>query len=108
VNRARGPSQSKRAALRALERAKRTAEASGTDLSDWEGEFLGSVEARIETFGRAFADPTKGAAGESLSALQQVKLKEITRKAKGAATAPRKSLTAKRGFGRGAARRSEG
>jgi len=75
--------QSKRAALRAIERAKRAAEANGTDLSAWEGEFLGSVEDRVQTFGRAFADPAKGAAGDSLSALQQAKLKEIARKAKG-------------------------
>jgi hypothetical protein len=107
VKRARAPAQSKRAALRALERAKRAAAASGADLSAWEGEFLGSVEDRVRTFGRAFADPSKGAAGESLSALQRLKLSEITRKAKCGAAAPRKPLAAKRGLGRSAKDRSQ-
>jgi hypothetical protein len=53
------------------------------DLSEWEGEFLGSVAARVETFGRAFGDPEKGQAGSALSIRQTVKLKEITAKAKG-------------------------
>ena len=75
--------QAKRAALNALKRARRQAERAGVKLSDWEGEFLGSVEDRLKTFGRAFGDPEKGAAGEALSALQRVKLKEIAGKAKG-------------------------
>jgi hypothetical protein len=73
----------KRAALNALKRARRQAERTGVKLSDWEGEFLGSVTDRLKTFGRAFGDPEKGAPGEALSALQTVKLKEITAKAKG-------------------------
>ena len=52
-------------------------------LSDWEGEFLGSVEGRVETYGRAFRDPEKGSAGSSLSLRQHVKLKEISAKAHG-------------------------
>ena len=52
-------------------------------LSDWEGEFLGSVEARVKTYGRAFGDPEKGAPGQALSLMQHVKLKEIVGKAKG-------------------------
>ena len=52
-------------------------------LSDWEGDFLGSVEGRLKTYGKAFRDPGKGKAGEALSALQGVKLKEIAAKAKG-------------------------
>ena len=52
-------------------------------LSDWEGEFLTSVEDRVKTYGRAFADPEKGAAGEALSIMQTVKLKEIAAKALG-------------------------
>ena len=73
--------QSKRAALNALRRAKRTAERAGVELSDWEGEFLGSVEQRVKTYGRAFGDPEKGAPGQALSMLQTVKLKEIAGKA---------------------------
>jgi hypothetical protein len=73
----------KRAALRALKRARKTAEETGVDLSNWEGEFLGSVETRVEKFGRAFRDPEKGGPAASLSILQSVKLKEIAGKARG-------------------------
>jgi len=75
--------QAKRAALNALKRARRQAERAGVKLSEWEAEFLGSVEDRVKTYGRAFGDPEKGAAGEALSAMQHVKLKEIAVKAKG-------------------------
>jgi hypothetical protein len=75
--------QARRAALNALRRARRTVDRAGVDLSDWEGEFLGSVAARVETYGRAFGDPEKGQAGAALSTLQTVKLKEIVAKAKG-------------------------
>ena len=75
--------QAKRAALNALKRARRSADKLGVELSEWEGEFLGSVEDRLKTYGRAFGDPEKGAAGQALSMLQAVKLREITAKAKG-------------------------
>ena len=78
-----GRAAAKRAALNALRRARRAALKAGVDLSAWEGEFLGSVEQRVETFGRAFADPEKGAPGMALSGRQSVKLKEITAKAQG-------------------------
>ena len=77
----------KRSALNALRRARRLANKAGVELSEWEGEFLGSVETRVETYGRAFGDPEKGAAGQALSALQTVKLKEIAAKAKKAGKA---------------------
>ncbi len=75
--------QSRRAALNALRRAKRAAVLTGVDLSDWEGEFLGSIETRLNTYGRAFGDPAKGAAGQALSTLQGRKLREIRAKAAG-------------------------
>ena len=76
----------KRKALRKLRKAAELAEAGrGPPLSDWEREFLEEVEKRIETYGSAFADPTKGDREEPLSALQQVKLKEIDKKARGKA-----------------------
>ena len=78
--------QARRAALNALRRARRAADRAGVELSDWEGEFLGSVEDRIKTYGRAFGDPDKGAPGQALSMLQAVKLKEISVKAKGGET----------------------
>jgi len=75
--------QVRRAALNALRRARRAAERAGVKLSDWEGEFIGSVEDRLARYGRAFADPDKGAPGAALSMLQGVKLKEIAAKAAG-------------------------
>lgn len=91
----------KRAALRKLRRAADLAERGlGPPLSDWEREFLEEVEGRIEKYGSAFADPMKGSEGEALSSLQQVKLKEIDKKARGKA---RKGLTTRKPLG--AARR---
>jgi nucleotide-binding universal stress UspA family protein len=75
--------QAKRAALNALRRAQRAADRAGVKLSEWEGEFLGSVAERVTTYGRAFGDPEKGAPGAALSARQGVKLKEIASKATG-------------------------
>lgn len=85
----------KRAALNALRRAKRAAEAAGVELSEWEGEFLGSVETRVEKYGRAFADPDLGAINGALSLRQGLKLREITAKAKGEEKKPRARKTAK-------------
>ena len=48
----------------------------------------------METHGRAFADPEKGAPGQALSAMQARKLKEIAAKAKG--EAPKKPPWARR------------
>lgn len=87
--------QAKRAALNALKRVQREAVRTGVEFSEWEGEFLGSVEDRVKTYGRAFGDPEKGAPGQALSALQHRKLKEISAKAKG-----EKKPMARRGFGR--------
>jgi hypothetical protein len=84
-----------RAALNALKRARKLAERAGVKLSEWEGEFLGSVTDRLKTYGRAFGDPEKGAPGQALSALQTVKLKEIAAKAKG-----EKKALKRRGFRR--------
>ena len=74
----------KRKALRKLRKAAMLAEQGlGPPLSDWEVQFLEDVEARIEEFGSAFADPEKGGADEPLSALQALKLREIDKKARG-------------------------
>lgn len=101
--------QAKRAALNALKRAQRKAAREGVTLSAWEDEFLGSVEERIRTYGRAFADPEKGAPGQALSAMQAVKLKEIAVKASGdkAKVKPSRSQPASRsGFRRRASKAS--
>ncbi|NGM51989.1 hypothetical protein G5B46_20455 [Caulobacter sp. 602-2] len=88
--------QARKAALSALKKARRMADKGGIELSDWEGEFLGSVAQRIETYGRAFGDPEKGGAGQALSVNQTIKLKEITAKAKG----QRKPMKRGKGFTR--------
>jgi hypothetical protein len=85
--------RAKRSALKALRKARVAVEASDTELSEWEGGFLGSVETRVEKYGRAFRDPDKGAPGASLSVLQTQKLKEIAAKASG-------KKKPRRGFGR--------
>jgi hypothetical protein len=41
------------------------------------------VGERVETYGRAFADPEKGGAASAFSTLQTRKLKEIAAKARG-------------------------
>jgi hypothetical protein len=69
--------------LRALKKAERMAAKAGVDLSAWEGEFLSSAAERVKTYGRAFADPEKGAPGQALSMRQAIKLKEISAKASG-------------------------
>lgn len=95
--------RARKAALNALRRARRTADKAGVELSDWEGEFLGSVAQRIETYGRAFGDPEKGGAGQALSVNQTIKLKEIAAKALGKAKGEdgeRKPMRRGKGFGR--------
>ena len=79
-----------RRALRRLKRARKKIESSDKSdtLSDWEDEFLGSVEDRLETYGSAFNDPDKGRLDEALSGLQTAKLREIERKAAGKARKP--------------------
>lgn len=74
----------KRKALRKLRKAAARANAEGgPGLSDWEKEFVEEVEARVEKYGSAFADPDKGQLDEPLSSLQTRKLKEIDKKSRG-------------------------
>lgn len=74
-----------RKALAKLRRAKRKAGDSEEviEFSEWEAEFIASVEERLEEFGSAFANPEKGDLSEPLSALQNHKIKEIGKKASG-------------------------
>lgn len=77
------------ATLRALEKARRTAAEQGIALSEWENDFIDGVTERVKTYGRAFADPDKGAMNGTLSLRQGVKLREIRKKAqKGKQAAP--------------------
>jgi hypothetical protein len=57
-------------------------ERKGVDYSGWEKEFLGEVDQRLEKYGSAFHDLSKGSPDEALSRLQSVKLKEIAKKAR--------------------------
>lgn len=77
-------------ALRRLARAKAKAEAAGEDakLSEWEDEFVASVEERLNTFGSAFNDPDKGKLDDALSGKQNYKLREIEKKASGKTRKP--------------------
>lgn len=77
------------ATIRALEKARRTAAEQGVELSEWETDFIDGVTERVKTYGRAFADPDKGAMNGTLSLRQGVKLREIRKKAqKGKQAAP--------------------
>ncbi len=74
--------------------------AAETEVSDWEGEFLESVETRLDTYGRAFADPDKGGRDSAVSVLQQRKLKEIVAKVSGEAKPARRTpLTRRKAWG---------
>ena len=73
------PAMKKARALKLIRRLK----AAATEVSEWEGEFLESVETRLDTYGRAFADPEKGGRDSAVSVLQGRKLKEIKAKVSG-------------------------
>jgi hypothetical protein len=95
-----------RKALRKLRAAKARAEAgTGPELSDWEEDFLNSLEARLEQYGSAFNDPEKGDREEPLSMLQAMKVKEIDKKTRG--KEPR-GFSQGRGFSRRARPEREG
>jgi hypothetical protein len=66
------------------------------DYSHWEQEFLTEVDERLEKYGSAFHDLSKGAGDDALSRLQAVKLKEIADKARGKT---RKGLKTKKPLG---------
>ena len=80
---------------KALNRVRRTLRKKETlegdaALSEWEDEFIDSLEERLEKFGSAFADPEKGDAAEALSYRQVAKLREVEKKAKGKGRKPMK------------------
>jgi hypothetical protein len=66
------------------------------DYSQWENEFLTEVDKRLEKYGSAFHNLSKGRREDALSMLQSVKLKEIAAKARGK---KRKGLTTKKPLG---------
>lgn len=81
--------KSKKALARVRRTVQKKQELKGdASLSEWEDEFVDSLEERLEEFGSAFADPQKGAPTEALSYLQLAKLKEVEKKAAGKAKKP--------------------
>lgn len=72
-----------KATLRALAKAREAAESQNIPLSEWENDFIDGVAERVKTYGRAFADPDKGALNGTLSMRQGIILREIRRKAEG-------------------------
>lgn len=66
------------------------------DYSHWENEFLTGVDKRLEKYGSAFRNLSKGRNDEALSTLQTIKLREIAAKARGK---KRKGLTTKKPLG---------
>ena len=69
-------------ALRRLKRAAERAEAGegAAPLNDWEREFVAGVTQRLETYGSAFRDPSKGHLEEALSARQTQVTRAIEKK----------------------------
>lgn len=63
------------------------------DYSHWEEDFLTEVGQRLEKYGSAFHNLSKGRPEDALSNLQMQKVKEIAAKAKGK---PRKGLTTRK------------
>lgn len=67
-------------ALAALKRAADKAAATPEGLSDWEAEFLSSLDERLKKYGSAFADPDKGQLSSPLSMRQGLKVRQIAKK----------------------------
>jgi hypothetical protein len=90
-----------RVTRKALRRVQRLAKALCADdappLTEWEAEFLEGVEARLNQYGAAFADPEKGAEDAALSVRQNVKIRQLTLKAKGEDDRPKPKFRTKPG-----------
>jgi hypothetical protein len=67
-------------ALAALKRAAANAAATPEGLSDWEAEFLTSLDERLNKYGSAFTDPDKGQLSAPLSLRQGLKVRQISKK----------------------------
>jgi hypothetical protein len=70
-------------ALRKLRRvAERASEEGGPGLTTWEKEFVEGVSGRLEKYGSAFRDPSKGRLEEALSSRQTHIVRVIDKKAR--------------------------
>lgn len=72
----RGGTAAKKA-IRRVERVAADATAAGRRLTSWEETFLRDLQARLDRYGRAFADPEKGNPSVPFSVLQDQKLRQI-------------------------------
>ena len=70
-----------RTAQRHLKKAKQQLEDLG-EITDWEDEFITSVDERLDKYDAAFADRTKGGASDALSIRQKQVLAQMRRKIK--------------------------
>jgi len=70
-----------RSAQRKLKKARTELEALG-EITDWEDEFIASVDERLEKYDSAFADPSLGGFAQALSTRQQQVLAQMRRKIK--------------------------
>ena len=72
-----------RKALRKLHKLVARAEAEGVELTDWEKEFVGGLDERLNKYGSAFADPNKGSLDEAISFAQNEIMKQLDKKTRG-------------------------
>ncbi|MCF6221352.1 MAG: hypothetical protein L3J65_09585 [Robiginitomaculum sp.] len=70
-----------RNAQRKLKKARTELEALG-EITDWEEEFIASVDERLEKYDSAFADPSLGGFAQALSTRQMQVLAQMRRKIK--------------------------
>ncbi len=62
------------------------------EITEFEDEFAGSVRGRLDRYGAAFADPSKGRPGDALSASQKRVIAGMNKKAKEARKAARAAV----------------
>ncbi len=89
--------RSARKAQRKLERLKTQLDACD-DLSDWEKTFSESVSERLDKYGSAFNDLTKGRAGEALSFSQKRVMSDMRKKLKAQKRDAAEALSGSGGF----------
>lgn len=71
-----------RKALRKLKRVATAVEEGEAKLSDWEKDFVSGVTTRLEKYGSAFRDPSKGRLEEALSQRQTQIARVLDRKSR--------------------------
>jgi hypothetical protein len=75
-----------RKAKRILRRVAERAEVAPKPLTDWEKAFVQGVSERLETYGSAFRDPTKGRLEDALSVRQAHVVRQLDKKTRAGAS----------------------